>query len=152
MESITAGRVNEFALHGDVMGMMTASSKIAPRILVVDDDPVMRRLIAVILESKDYQVQLASSVANALEAIVQQQPDVVCCDLMMPEVSGLALLEQVRDNPKLAGVPVIVISATGEEEMIQQAQALGAFAHLAKPFSKTALLALVESAIEATQE
>jgi len=132
--------------------MMTASSKIAPRILVVDDDPVMRRLIAVILESKDYQVQLASSVANALEAIVQQQPDVVCCDLMMPEVSGLALLEQVRDNPKLAGVPVIVISATGEEEMIQQAQALGAFAHLAKPFSKTALLALVESAIEATQE
>jgi len=132
--------------------MMTASSKIAPRILVVDDDPVMRRLIAVILESKDYQVQLASSVANALEAIVQQQPDVVCCDLMMPEVSGLALLEQVRDNPKLAGVPVIVISATGEEEMIQQAQALGAFAHLAKPFSKTALLALVESALEATQE
>jgi len=131
---------------------MTASSKIAPRILVVDDDPVMRRLIAVILESKDYQVQLASSVANALEAIAQQQPDVVCCDLMMPEVSGLALLEQMRDDPDLAGIPVIVVSATGEEEMIHQARALGAFAHLAKPFSKTALLTLVESALEATQE
>jgi len=112
----------------------------------------MRRLLAVILESRDYQIQLASSVAHALEAIAQQRPDVVCCDLMMPEVSGLALLEQMRDDPDLAGIPVIVVSATGEEEMIHQARALGAFAHLAKPFSKTALLTLVESALEATQE
>ncbi|MFQ5342710.1 MAG: response regulator [Anaerolineae bacterium] len=131
---------------------MVSSPAMAARILVVDDDPAMRRLLTVILESQDYQVQLASSVANALEAIAQQRPDVVCCDLMMPEVSGLDFLEQMRENPELAGIPVIVVSATGEEEMIHQARALGAFAHLAKPFSKTALLALIESALEATEE
>ena len=119
---------------------------------MVDDDPVMRRLISVILESQDYQIQLAPSVANALEAIAQQRPDVVCCDLMMPEVSGLDFLEQIRESPELAGTPVIAVSATGEEEMIHQARALGAFAHLAKPFSKTALLALIESALETTKE
>ncbi len=121
----------------------------APTILVIDDDPVMRRLITTILERNDYQVEAASGVAEALNIIDQRRSDAVCCDLLMPEASGIDFLERIHESDDLADLPVIVISAVSEEDMIRRAQSLGAFGHLPKPFSKAQLLDLVESALHA---
>lgn len=118
------------------------------RVLIIDDDPVLRRLIAAVLEIGDYQVQAAPNVAHALEAITQQRPDVVCCDLMMPEVSGLDFLEHRRQSPDLADIPVVIVSAQGEEKKIRAARTLGAFDCVAKPFSRKQLLSTVASALE----
>lgn len=124
----------------------------APRILVIDDDPVLQRMISAILATKNYQVETASSVDQSLELIAQQPPDVICCDLMMPKISGLDFLEYCRQTPELQNVPVIVISASGEEEIINQAIALGALACLPKPFSRAQILDAVESALKSNTD
>jgi CheY-like chemotaxis protein len=120
----------------------------AAKVLIIDDDPTIRRMTTTILERGNYQVQAARSVAQALEMIAEQRPDVVCCDLMMPGESGIDFLEYRRQSPDLADIPVIVISAVGEERMIRKARALGAFDCLAKPFSRNQLLSMVDSALE----
>lgn len=68
----------------------------APTILVIDDDPVVRRLITTILERNDYQVAAVSGVAEALNIIDQQRPDAVCCDLLMPEPASTSWSVSMR--------------------------------------------------------
>lgn len=123
-----------------------------PNILVIDDDPVMRRLISTILERGNYQVEAVPSVTDALDFIAQQRPDLVCCDLIMPKAGGLDFLERLHETENQAALPVIVISAAGEGDMINRAHALGAFGHLLKPFTRAQLLDLVESALRKSAE
>lgn len=118
------------------------------KILVIDDDEAIRYMMAAILKKQNYRVTGASTVQQALDLLAKETPDVVCCDLMMPGVSGLDFLEHCRGNPALEKMPVIVVSAAGEEDVINQALTLGAFACLNKPFSKAQLLEIVASALE----
>jgi CheY-like chemotaxis protein len=117
-------------------------------ILIVDDDPAIRWLISAILDQKGYKTLTASGVKEALEVIDQQMPDLVCCDLVMPQADGIDFLEYCRQTPKLANLAVIIISAAGEEEMVDRARELGAYACLGKPFSRAYLLELIMSALE----
>ncbi|RMH00365.1 MAG: response regulator [Chloroflexi bacterium] len=113
------------------------------RILVIDDDPVIRMLIASILERRGYVVETADSVAEALDVLARFTPDLICCDLTMPEQDGLDFLRIRQQMPALKSVPVVVITAVGEEKLLTQALELGAQATLGKPFSRVQLLKLI---------
>ncbi|GJL66346.1 MAG: DNA-binding response regulator [Nitrospirales bacterium] len=117
------------------------------RILVVDDEPQIRRSLQVNLENKGYAVITAASGEEALEAIAQRQPDVVIIDLILPTMNGIELTRRIRlQSP----VPIIVLSAIGNEQKKVEALETGADDYVTKPFGMEELTARVRSALRRT--
>ena len=103
-----------------------------PRVLVVDDEPTLRRTLARLLNSRNMTVLTADDGAQAIEILGREQVDVVLVDLMMPKVGGLELLDHVRSSH--AGVEVIMMTAFGDVETAVKAVRAGAYHFLTKPF------------------
>jgi len=119
-------------------------------VLVVDDDPVSRRLAAALIVSAgDNEVRLAGGAAEAMALVAQQPPDLVITDLNMPEVSGLELLKSLRD--KHEGLPVIVMTAHGDEQLPVKVLKAGASSYIAKAKLQDELLALVSDVLSVSQ-
>lgn len=111
-------------------------------ILIVDDDAGIRQLVTLFLEHKGYQ---AVSVANGLEALnhlQHSQPELILLDLMMPVMDGAGFLHTQQQDPQLAVIPVVVMSAA--ENIQAQTPKLSANSYLPKPIDFDALIALVE--------
>jgi PAS domain S-box-containing protein len=89
----------------------TNGNKPLKKLLVVDDDPNVADMVQQLLEDRDYKIESASDGLIALEKIRENQPDVILLDLMMPRLDGLGLIEELKNDPELAGIPVIVITA-----------------------------------------
>jgi two-component system phosphate regulon response regulator PhoB len=115
------------------------------RILVVDDQAYIRRLVRFVLERAGYEVMAAGTAEDALKLLKESHPDVVTVDLMMPGRSGLDLLAEKQADPEIRSIPALVVTAVGLRADIQQAQELGAQKTLAKPFSHRQLLDAVDS-------
>lgn len=115
-------------------------------ILVVDDDPAIRDVVADILEMSDYRVKTATNGAEALDFIRDEPPSAVLLDLMMPVMDGWEFLRRCRDQERCAQVPVVVMSAA--RDIARAASELGAQAYLSKPFDMDAVLAIVERVAE----
>ena len=81
------------------------------KLLVVDDDPMVKDMISQLLEGKPYEVQSASDGLDALEKIRAEKPDAILLDLMMPRLDGFGLIERLKQDPELADLPVIVLTA-----------------------------------------
>lgn len=107
-------------------------SEIPWRILIVDDEAAIRRIVAFRLQQSGYQVTSATNGVEALEIFNQTFPDLVIIDLMMPEMSGFELTEQIR---KKSYVPLIILSAATDETSIIKGLELGADDFVKKPFS-----------------
>jgi two-component system response regulator HydG len=103
-----------------------------PRVLVVDDEPTLRRTLARLLNSRNMTVLTADDGAQAIELLARESVDVVLVDLMMPNVGGLELLDHVRSAH--AGVEVIMMTAFGDVETAVKAVRAGAYHFLTKPF------------------
>jgi two-component system KDP operon response regulator KdpE len=112
------------------------------RVLVVDDEPQIRRALRVALGGHGYQVEVAEDGEAALVAIATRVPDLVVLDLMMPGVGGLEVVRQTR---QWSDVPIIVLSARGDERDKVTALDLGADDYLTKPFGIEELLARLRS-------
>jgi CheY-like chemotaxis protein len=112
-------------------------------ILAVDDDPDARELVMAVLHQAGAQVTVASSVREALVAVESRVPDVVITDIAMPHATGFDLVRQLRASPQWCEIPIIALTAYARAEDRAQALALGFTAHLGKPFSPRALVALV---------
>ena len=110
------------------------------KVLVVDDEDYIRRLIRFVLEDEGYDVRLASSTEEALNLIRSFQPDIVTVDLMMPGRSGLELLAEMKADPAISSIPSLVVTAVGIRDDLEQANELGATATLNKPFSHRQLV------------
>jgi CheY-like chemotaxis protein len=119
---------------------------LATRVLVVDDDPAIRRLVIAALKRDGYEFIEAANGREALERMREQQPDCVVLDLMMPIVSGWDVLQERVRDPELTKIPVIVVSANREPELIR-ALDKGICAFLPKPFDISALSALVKACV-----
>ena len=117
------------------------------RVLVVDDEPQIRRALRTALGGHGYEVELAEDGAIALDALALRLPDLVLLDLVMPRVDGLEVVRQTREWSK---VPIIVLSARGEERDKVAALDLGADDYLTKPFGMEELLARVRVALRRT--
>lgn len=115
-------------------------------VLVVDDDPNIRKLILLALKRDGYTFLEAPNGREALDIMRSQRPDVVVLDLMMPVVSGWEVLREREGDEHLRQIPVIVVSANREPEVANAVQA-GICAFLPKPFDINALSALVRSCI-----
>jgi two-component system, OmpR family, KDP operon response regulator KdpE len=113
-----------------------------PRILVVDDEPAITRTLRANLVARDYEVSTAGTGEDALRHVEAQMPDLLILDLMLPGMSGLEVCKHVR---ALARIPILVLSARGEESTKVHALDAGADDYLTKPFGMDELLARVRA-------
>lgn len=111
-------------------------------VLVVDDDPAMRRTLSINLRARDYEVETAGDGRSALQIVDERMPDVVLLDLGLPDLDGVAVLTRLRSFTQ---VPVIVVSARTESDDKVEALDLGADDFITKPFSLEELLARVRA-------
>jgi len=116
-------------------------------VLVVDDDADVRALVSTLLGRAGYLVAEASDGRAALKALYGQRPDLVVLDVNMPDLDGWATLERIRE---LSDVPVVMLSARGEELEKVRALRAGADDYVTKPFGRQELLARVESVLRRT--
>ncbi len=125
-----------------------AEQRAAARVLIADDNADMRDYLSRLLRGAGHEVRTVNDGRQALEAVRADAPDLVISDVMMPHVDGLALVGMLRNDPRTASVPIVLLSArAGQEASIEGLQA-GADDYLVKPFAAAELLARVRANIE----
>ena len=120
-----------------------------PRILAVDDEPNIVRLIQVNLMRQGYQVETANNGVEALAKIRESMPDLLVSDVMMPEMGGFELLKNIRMDPALKDLPVIMLTAKTQDTDVLTGYAGGADMYLTKPFNPAELLQFVKRILAA---
>ena len=119
------------------------------RILIVDDEPQITRVLRTSLTSHGYDVRSAADGESALETFGDWRPDLVITDLSMPNLNGIELCRRLR---KLSTVPIVVLSVKGEEKTKVEALDAGADDYVTKPFGMDELLARIRAALRRTSE
>ena len=114
------------------------------RILAVDDEVNIVRLIKVNLERHGYTVETANNGAEALAKIKDNRPDLLVSDVMMPEMDGFELLANVRRDPTLMDLPVIMLTAKAQDRDVMEGYKTGADMYLTKPFNPMELITFVK--------
>ena len=136
----------EISLASPLSDALTALSS-APsggRILVVDDEPINREVLRQQLSTIGYEVAEAAGGRQALDALVNGlAPDLILLDVMMPEMSGYDVLEEIRKTSAESALPVVLLTAKNREQDVVRGFSLGASDYITKPFSKAELLARV---------
>jgi PAS domain S-box-containing protein len=122
------------------------------RILVVDDDPALRRVVEMLLSARGWMVETAADGRAALAALAQKVPDLVIMDLVMPGIGGLGALRHLRADPRTGRLPVILMSVVAEDETRRQALEAGADDYLIKPFSEGELVARVTTRLDQAEK
>ncbi|MDN3294503.1 response regulator [Streptomyces ficellus] len=117
-------------------------SGVSGRVLVVDDNRVIRQLIRVNLELEGFEVVTAADGAECLDVVHHVCPDVVTLDVVMPRLDGLQTAERLREDPRTRHLPVAIVSACTQYE-VDSGLAAGIDAFLAKPFEPAELVRLV---------
>ena len=120
----------------------------APRILVVDDDPVIVRLLEVNFRLEGFEVVTALRGEDALALSQEAPPDIILLDVMMPGMDGYEVCRRLREVPDLAEVPVLFLSARARDDDRTRGMALGVVDYVTKPFDPTELVALVSRHLE----
>jgi PAS domain S-box-containing protein len=121
---------------------------IGHRILVADDDPMNVKLLKKLLSSSGYETYTAMNGAEAVKAAIQELPDLILLDVMMPEMDGIEACRHLKANPQTQNIPVIFISGAGNERMGLQS---GAVDYIRKPFSPAIIKARVKNHLELKQ-
>jgi len=111
-----------------------------PRILVVDDDPDIVRILGQVLSQAGCEVAVASDGQAGLTKVYTEAPDLLILDLKMPGMNGYEVIRRIRWTRRLAGLPILVLTASETADKRAQALAMGATEYLTKPFSKEVLL------------
>ena len=119
------------------------------RVLIVDDEPAVREMLAVALEMAGFEVTEADNTAAALNQVASSIPDLMLIDWMMPQVSGLELCRRLRRNPDTASIPLILLTARGEEDAKIKGLEV-ADDYITKPFSPRELVARLKAILRRT--
>ena len=109
------------------------------RILVVDDEPAIRLLCRVNLQADGFSVKEAADGAAAMTLAREWHPDLILLDVMMPGEDGFAVAERIRDDPDLAGVRVLFLTARADIGDNERSRSTGAVGHVTKPFNPSSL-------------
>lgn len=125
------------------------AQKVTPVILVVDDDSIHRALLRNILTEERYRVVVASSGREALAALARTTPSLVLMDIMMPGIDGLETMAQIKAIPIHANLPVIMVTAKSDGNVVRDSLRIGAVDFIVKPVRPVALLAKVARALRA---
>ncbi len=122
------------------------------RILIVDDSPTIRKVVASILERRDFQTLVASDGVEALERLSSERPDLVLVDFVMPRMNGYVFCREMRKRPEFVDVPVVLMSAKGDRIRGKFVEQTGALDAITKPFDARGLVAVIESALQKSAE
>jgi CheY-like chemotaxis protein len=120
-----------------------------PRVLIVDDEPHIVLSLEFLLERAGYETASAGDGDEALALVRRLRPDVVLLDIMMPGRNGYAVCQAIKSDPGLRAIPVIMLSAKGQEVEIRKGLELGAAAYVTKPFGNAEVLEAVRAALHA---
>lgn len=114
------------------------------RILVVEDEERIRKIISIIIRGEDIDIDEAADGKEALDKVFNEKYDLVILDLMIPEIDGFGVLEKIRDNPETADLPVIIVSARTSDRDILEGLKGGANYYIPKPFEPQELTSSLE--------
>jgi DNA-binding NarL/FixJ family response regulator len=122
------------------------------KILVIEDEPEMRRNLATILRMEKFEVSQAENGRAGLELAKKELPDLILCDVMMPELDGHGVLQALREDSKTANIPFIFLTAKGEKADQRSGMNLGADDYLTKPVAKADLLSAIAARLRRTDQ
>jgi DNA-binding NarL/FixJ family response regulator len=128
--------------------MKDNSLKDNKKLLLIDDDPNLILLVKDYLEFRGYNVDTAENGREALELLDNLVPDMIICDVMMPEMDGYTLVKHIREEPVTNRIPVLFLSAKGQSQDRVKGLNEGADVYMSKPFEPEELVAQVESSLK----
>lgn len=114
------------------------------KILLIEDDEILRENTAIFLKLKKFEVLTAGDGPEGIELAVKEQPDMIICDITMPKMSGYEVLENIRKNPDTSIIPFIFLTAKAEKDDYRKGLQLGVDDYISKPFSYNELLSAIE--------
>ena len=117
------------------------------KVLVVDDEEIVRRSIANALLNRDYMVLQAKSGPVALTMCEIERPDVILLDVLMPEMDGFEVVEKLRENPDTKEIPVVIVSALSEQEVKHAAKQYAVKHYISKPWTADSLDVTIQLAL-----
>ena len=123
--------------------MLAPEAHAQPRVLIAEDDDSLRRLLEMRLSACGFELRCAADGVEALELIGGWTPDAAICDVMMPRLSGLSVVRELRARAETAGVPVVLLTARCFDEDIQEVMDLGGVSYVPKPFDFPQLVEMV---------
>ncbi len=135
-----------------ITGMKEPSVKDQKRLLLIDDDPNLILLVKDYLEFRGYDVITAENGREALEVLANDIPNMIICDVMMPEMDGYTFVKQVREDERTSLIPVLFLSAKGQSQDRIKGLNTGADIYMVKPFEPEELVAQVESTLRRTMD
>jgi len=115
------------------------------RVLIIEDDANIRNNMAEMLELENYEPITFNNGTDGIQDAINHPPDVILCDLMMPNVDGYAVIEAIRNHEATKHIPIIIVTARTERDAIQKGMETGATDYLLKPFTTKNLLDVLES-------
>lgn len=122
------------------------------KILVIEDEPEMRRNITTLLRYQDYEPIEAENGRVGVALARREKPDLVLCDVMMPELDGHGVLQALQQDPELATIPFIFLTAKGEKDDLRNGMDLGADDYLTKPVANVDLVRAIETRLRRSQQ
>jgi DNA-binding NarL/FixJ family response regulator len=118
------------------------------RLLLIDDDPNLVVLVKDYLELRGYVVEAAKNGRDALRLLEKGLPNLIICDVMMPEMDGYTFVKQVRENPQTSWLPILFLSAKGQMQDRVTGLSKGADIYMVKPFEPDELVAQIEASLK----
>jgi len=122
------------------------------KILIIEDQATMRRNVALMLQLEGYTALTAANGIEGLEAARRENPHLILCDVMMPEMDGYSCLRALREDEALKSTPFIFLTAKGDRNDVREGIDLGADAYLTKPVVREDLLGVVEEWLKRSGE
>jgi len=122
------------------------------KILVIEDEPEMRRNITTLLRYRDYESIAAENGRQGIELARRQRPDLILCDVMMPELDGYGVLQALQMDEALARIPFIFLTAKGEKDDLRSGMNLGADDYLTKPVASADLVQAIEARLRRSEQ
>jgi len=129
-------------------GRQRKTGTMAYKILVVDDEPTIVRLMEFILARQGHQMLVATNGEDALEKVRAEKPDLILLDIMMPRIDGYEVARTLRADADTAALPIIMLSAKAQEEDIQKGRDVGVDQYITKPFSPEHLVHAVSDMLQ----
>ena len=122
------------------------------KILVIEDETEMRRNITTLLRYYDYEPIAAENGHVGVAAARRERPDLILCDVMMPELNGYGVLQALQTDPALARIPFIFLTAKGEKDDLRSGMNLGADDYLTKPIANADLVDAIEARLRRSEQ
>ena len=115
------------------------------KILIADDEVSIQRLLSFILRKFGHEILIAGDGAKALEIVQKEKPELVFLDVMMPEKNGIEVCREIKSNPELKDVYIVMLTAKGEESDMKRMYEAGADEYIPKPFSPSKISEFVKN-------